>query len=34
MAEVGFLMLLNIVHVEVAAGFEPVFVGFDGSRWS
>jgi hypothetical protein len=30
LAEVGFLVLLEIVHVEVAVGFEPVFVGFDG----
>jgi hypothetical protein len=27
---VGFLMLLEIVHVEVSVGFEPVLVGFDG----
>ena len=30
LAEVGFLVLLKIVHVEVAVGFEPVFVGLDG----
>ena len=29
-AEVGFLVLPEVVHVEVAVGFEPVFVGFDG----
>jgi hypothetical protein len=30
LAEVGFLVLLKIVHVEIAVGFEPVFVGLDG----
>ena len=30
LAEVGFLVLLKIAHVEVAVGFEPVFVGLDG----
>ena len=30
LAELGFLVLLEIVHVEVAVGLEPVLVGFDG----
>ena len=30
LAEDGFLMLSEIVHVEVAVGFEPVFMGLDG----
>jgi hypothetical protein len=30
LAEVDFLVLPEIVHVEVAVGFEPVFVGLDG----
>ncbi len=30
LAELGFLMLLEIVHVEVSVGIEPVLVGFDG----
>jgi hypothetical protein len=30
LAEVGFLELPEIVDVEVAVGFEPVFVGLDG----
>jgi hypothetical protein len=30
LAEVGFLVLPEVVHVEVAMGFEPVFVGLDG----
>ena len=30
MAEMDFLVLLEIVHVEVAVGFKPVFVGLDG----
>jgi hypothetical protein len=29
-AKVGFLVLSEVVHVEVAVGFEPVFVGLDG----
>ena len=29
LAQLGFLVLLEIVHVEVAVGFEPVLVGFD-----
>ena len=29
-AEVGFLVLPEVIHVEVAVGFEPVLVGFDG----
>src|SRR3546814_2984763 len=29
-AKFGFLMLAQFVHIEVAVGFEPVFVGFDG----
>ncbi len=29
-AEVGFLVLPEIVHVNVAVGFEPILVGFDG----
>jgi hypothetical protein len=28
-AEVGFLVLPEVVHVEVTVGFEPVFMGFD-----
>ena len=28
-AEAGFLVLPEVVHVEVAVGFEPVLVGFD-----
>jgi len=30
LAEVGLLELPEIVHVEVAVGFEPVFMGLDG----
>jgi hypothetical protein len=30
LAELGFLMLLEIIHVEVSVGLEPVLVGFDG----
>ena len=30
LAKVGFLVLPEVVHVEVAVGFEPVFVGLDG----
>ena len=30
LAEFGFFALFEIVHVEIAVGFEPVFVGFDG----
>jgi hypothetical protein len=30
LAEADFLVLAEIVHVEVAVGFEPVFVGLDG----
>ena len=30
LAEVGFLVLPEIVHVKVAVGFEPVLVGLDG----
>jgi hypothetical protein len=30
LAEVGFFVLPEIVHVEIAVGFEPVFVGLDG----
>src|SRR3546814_4941461 len=29
-ASFGFLRLAQFVHIEVAVGFEPVFVGFDG----
>jgi hypothetical protein len=29
-SEGGFLVLLKIVHVEVAVSFKPVFLGFDG----
>src|SRR3546814_12837902 len=29
-ASFGFLLLAQFVHIEVAVGFEPVFVGFDG----
>jgi hypothetical protein len=32
LAEVGFLVLLEIVHVEVTVGLEPVLVSFDGER--
>jgi hypothetical protein len=30
LAEVDFLVLLEVVHIEVAVGLEPIFVGFDG----
>ena len=30
LAELGFLMLLEIVHVEVSVGLEPVLVRLDG----
>ena len=30
LAELGFFVLFEIVHVEVAVCFEPVLVGFDG----
>ena len=30
LAEGGFLVLPEIVHVEIAVGFEPVFMGLDG----
>jgi hypothetical protein len=30
LAELSFLVLLEVVHVEIAVGFEPVLVGFDG----
>src|SRR5208282_6312679 len=30
LAELGFLVFLEIVHVEVAVGLEPVLMGFDG----
>jgi hypothetical protein len=30
LAEMGFLMLPEVVHLEVAVGFEPAFVGLDG----
>jgi hypothetical protein len=30
LAELGFLVFLEIVHVEVAVGLEPVLVSFDG----
>lgn len=30
LAELGFLELLEIVHIEVAVGLEPVLVSFDG----
>jgi hypothetical protein len=29
LAEVGFLVLPEVVHIEVAMGFEPILVGFD-----
>src|SRR3546814_7156815 len=31
-AQFGFLLLAQFVHIEVAVGFEPVFVGFDRSE--
>jgi hypothetical protein len=30
LAELGFLELLEIVHIEISVGLEPVLVGFDG----
>jgi hypothetical protein len=30
LAELGFLEPLEIVHIEVAVGLEPVLVSFDG----
>ena len=30
LAELGFLMLLEIVHVEATVGFEPVLMRLDG----
>jgi hypothetical protein len=30
LAELDFLVLFAIVHNEIAVGFEPVLVGFDG----
>jgi hypothetical protein len=30
LSEVKFFVLPEIVHIEVAVGFEPVFVCFDG----
>jgi hypothetical protein len=30
LAEVGFLKLFEVVHIEVAVGFEPVLMGLDG----
>jgi len=30
LAELDFLVLFEIVHIEIAVGFEPVLVGFDG----
>ena len=30
LAQAGFLVLPEIVHVEIAMGFEPVFMGLDG----
>jgi hypothetical protein len=30
LAELGFLELFEIVHIEVAVGLEPVLVSFDG----
>ena len=32
LAELGFFVLFEIFHVEVAVCFEPVLVGFDGKR--
>ena len=31
-ADLGFLVLLEIVHAEVSVCFEPVLVGLDGER--
>jgi hypothetical protein len=30
LAELGFLVFFEIVHVEVAVGLEPVLMGLDG----
>jgi hypothetical protein len=30
LSQIGFFHLLEVVHVEVAAGLEPVLVGLDG----
>jgi hypothetical protein len=30
LAELNFLVLFEIVHIEIAMGFEPVLVGLDG----
>ena len=30
LAELDFLVLFEIVHIEIAVGFEPVLVGLDG----
>jgi hypothetical protein len=30
LADLGFLVFLEIVHVEVTVGLEPVLVGLDG----
>ena len=30
LAELNFLVLFEIVHIEIAVGFEPVLVGLDG----
>ena len=30
LAELNFLVLFEIVHMEIAVGFEPVLVGLDG----
>jgi hypothetical protein len=30
LAELDFLVLFEIVHIEIAMGFEPVLVGLDG----
>jgi hypothetical protein len=32
LAELGFLVLLKIVHVEISVRLEPVFVGLDSQR--
>jgi hypothetical protein len=32
LAELGFLVLFEIVHVAVSVGFEPVLMSFDGQR--
>jgi hypothetical protein len=30
LAELNFLVLFEIVHIEIAVGFEPILVGLDG----